>query len=200
MRSRLRRRSQHACQLLDRGSVAGKLRQGVFPQQGGRQTAEQVARALAGPQDGPSPEADPFHHAKLHEHRQHAGPHERGLAGTADSQNQEKGATLGRLPLEAFQGFADRPRAAEENGVVFELEGLQAAEGTARGPRRPYRILPVVEADAEPLQSRLDQLAKMVFQPGLEVGRVFKRVERGDQRAVLAVEEPPHELIEQLRC
>ena len=139
VRRRLGIGTQHEGQLLDRGTVAGKLGQGLIPPQGRRQAVEQIARAFAWPQDGPSPEADPFHHAGLHKVRQDAGPHQRGLAATADAQNQEKGATLGRLPLQAFQDLADRPRAAEENGVVLELEDLQPAEGTALGPGRPAR-------------------------------------------------------------
>ena len=91
--------------------------------------------------------------------------------------------------------FADRPRAAEEDRVVLELEDLQTAERTALGPCRPDRP-PRVEA-CPASATALDQLAEVLLQPGLEVGRVVERMKGGDQRAVFAVEEPLHELIQQ---
>ena len=47
------------------------------------------------------------------------------------------------------------------------------------------------------LQAGFDQLAKMLFQAGLEIGRIVEGLKGGDECAVCSMEEPLHELIEQ---
>ena len=81
--------------------------------------------------------------------------------------------------------------------MVLVLEDSQSAEGAALGPGGRRGFLAMREIDPQFLQPPQDRLAEMLFEPGLEVSRVVEGLERGNERAALAVEELPDELVEQ---
>ena len=179
-----------------------QLRQGIGAQQRRCQPLERRRREVGGMDDDMAPgrlaAGHAWDHAGRHEIGHQPGAYQRRLAGAAGPQDQHEGLVLGGALDQRLGDLALGALAAEEDGGVLAVEGLQAAVGRARPPFDACAVARRRRAPQQLGQAPAQQLAQVLFELGLELLQGGEAVERGLEVAARVLEVGLPEILQRL--